>query len=214
LRTPLSTILGGISSLRELGDTMPVSAREDTLIAVEEEAERLSRYVGNLLHMTRLKAGIDLRLEWVDPADIVQGAVARARRAAANRSIAFTRPDQIPLVHSDAVLLEQALFNLIENALKFSPPSSQVYVSLTVAADGIVFAVQDSGPGIPLDEQPHAFEAFFRGANRRESGSGLGLAISRGIVQALAGNISLESPIEDGHGTCVRISIPLARGDA
>jgi two-component system sensor histidine kinase KdpD len=214
LRTPLSTILGGISSLRELGDAMPSTARDDTLMAVEEEAERLSRYVGNLLHMTRLKAGIDLRLEWVDPADIVQGAVARARRAAANRSIAFTRPDQVPLVHSDAVLLEQALFNLIENALKFSPPSSQVSVSLTIEADGIVFAVSDSGPGIPPDEQAHIFEAFFRGSNRRESGSGLGLAISRGIVQALAGSISLESPIQNGHGTCMRISIRFTQGEA
>lgn len=213
LRTPLSTILGGISSLRELGDSMTASAREDTLTAVEEEAERLSRYVGNLLHMTRLKAGIDLRLEWVDPGDIVQGAVARARRAAASRSIVFTKPDQIPLVHSDAVLLEQALFNLIENALKFSPPASSVSVSLDATADGIVFAVSDSGPGIPPDEQPHIFEAFFRGANRRESGSGLGLAISRGIVQALAGNIGLESPIRDERGTCFRISIPLTRGE-
>lgn len=211
LRTPLATILGGISSLRELGGSMSASAREDTLIAVEEEAERLSRYVGNLLHMTRLKAGIDLRLEWVDPADIVQGALARARRAAANRSIAFTKPDRTPLIHSDAVLLEQALFNLVENALKFSPPASSISVSLTVEGNMIVLAVSDRGPGIPLDEQAHVFEAFFQGATRRAGGSGLGLAISRGIVQALDGAISLESPVLDGHGTCFRISIPVTQ---
>jgi two-component system, OmpR family, sensor histidine kinase KdpD len=209
LRTPLSTILGGISSLRELSETMSLVARQDTLLAVEEEAERLSRYVGNLLHMTRLNAGIDLRLEWVEVADIVRGAVARARRSAPDRRITIKIADHVPLIHSDAVLLEQALFNLIENALKFSPRESPVSVVLSSKSECITLAVLDSGPGIPPHEQAHVFEAFFRGANRSESGSGLGLAITRGIVQALAGSLSLQSPVEDLRGTCIEISLPI-----
>lgn len=213
LRTPLATILGGISSLRELGDSMPASARADTLAAVEEEAERLSRYVGNLLQMTRLKAGMNLRPEWVDPADIVRGAVARARRSAETRSIVIEETDRIPLLHSDAVLLEQALFNVLENALKFSPEEAVVSLGLGVDVDGVVFSVTDHGPGIPLEDRPHVFDAFFRGAKRRESGAGLGLAIARGIVQALAGSIGFESPVRDGRGTRFRISIPTTYGN-
>lgn len=213
LRTPLATILGGISSLRELGDSMPEAARQDVLQAVEEEAERLSRYVSNLLHMTRLNAGIDLRLEWIEAADCVRAAVARARRAAPSRTITIMVPDQVPLIRSDAVLLEQALFNLIDNALKFSPAETPVTVSVTVSHQAVGLSVADLGPGIPPEEQEHVFEAFFRGTNRTEGGTGLGLAITRGIVKALAGSLSLESPCQNTRGTRMLIAIPLSAGE-
>ncbi len=214
LRTPLATILGGISSLRELGDAMPKAARQDTLQAVEEEAERLSRYVSNLLQLTRLKAGIALRLEWVDGADVLRGAVARARRSAPARLIEVELADHLPLIHVDAVLLEQALFNLIENALKFSSPSDAVTVSLTADQEGICFAVTDSGPGIPIEEQAQVFEPFYRGAGQSEGGTGLGLAITRGIVQALGGQMAIVSPLAEARGTSMRILLPLAGGNA
>lgn len=210
LKTPLATILGGISSLRELGHTMPVEARGDLLLAVEEEAQRLSRYVANLLHLTRMKAGLDLRLDWVDAVDAAHGAVMRARQAHAARRVAFSAPAQHPLIRADAVLLEQAVFNLVDNAARFSAPDGRVDVSVGREGNDVLITVGDEGPGIPASELAHVFEPFFRGSAGGTLGSGLGLAIVRGIVQAMAGTVEIESPRRDGKGVSMRIRLPWA----
>lgn len=208
LKTPLATILGGVSSLRELGQAMPKQARADTLEAVEEEARRLSRYVANLLHMTRLKAGLELHADWIDPTDVAHAALSRARRAWPARALVLEAGADLPIIRSDSVLLEQALFNLIDNACKFSPEAERVLVHLDPKEDGISFSVQDRGPGIPAAEQAHVFDPFFRGEGRTQSGSGLGLAIVRGIVQALGGTAELESPSGGQPGTTMRLHLP------
>lgn len=217
LRTPLSTILGGVSSLRELGHLMAPAAREDTLRAVEEEAERLSRYVGDLLHMTRLRTGLDPRLDWVEIADILRAATNRARRAWPACRLETTLPSALPLVRSDAVLLEQALFNLIDNAVKFSPAEATIRVFAEIAPEAreIILAVADHGPGIPAAEQPHVLAPFFRGAGVAQSGTGLGLAIVAGIVEVLGGRVTIESPTSEDavggrHGTTMRLHLAMA----
>lgn len=207
LRTPLATILGGVSSLRELGEAMSPQARTDMLGAVEEEAGRLARYVANLLHMTRLKAGLELRPDWIDPADVVRAALTRARRAWPGRSLVLDAETRLPIIRSDAVLLEQALFNLIDNACKFSPEGEAVSVSLKGEGEGIDIAVRDRGPGIAPDEEARLFEAFFPGSDRRQGGSGLGLAITRGIVQALGGKVRVESPWDGMAGTAMHVRL-------
>lgn len=210
LKTPLATILGGVSSLRELDAALGPAARSDLLLAVEEEAGRLSRYVANLLHMTRLRTGLDLRLDWIDARDVAHGALVRARHSFAGRDITFRAPASCPLIHADPVLLEQALFNLIDNALKFSPPATAPAVSVEVEPDRLRITVADAGQGIPEGELPHVFEPFFRGAQTGASGTGLGLSIARGIVQALGGRIVAESPPSGGRGTVMHILLPLA----
>lgn len=207
LRTPLATILGGVSSLRELGGAMPPQARADLLGAVEEEAGRLARYVADLLHMTRLKAGLELRPDWIDPADVGRAALARARRAWPGRSLVMAAEAGLPIIRSDAVLLEQALFNLIDNACKFSPEGEPVSVSLKGGGDGVDIAVSDRGPGIAPDDEARVFEPFFPGHDRRQGGSGLGLAITRGIVQALGGTVRIESPWGDAPGTAMHVHL-------
>lgn len=207
LKTPLATILGGVSSLRELGEAMPEQARADTLQAVEEEAGRLSRYVANLLHMTRLKAGLDLHPDWIDPLDVGHGALARARRAWPGRTLVLEADKDLPIIRSDAVLLEQALFNLIDNACKFSPEEASVVVHLAKQGEGIAIAVRDRGPGIPVQEQGRVFDAFYRGEVRAQTGSGLGLAIVRGIVQALGGSVRVESPWGGENGTAMHLHL-------
>lgn len=207
LRTPLATILGGVSSLRELGGAMSPQARADMLGAVEEEAGRLARYVANLLHMTRLKAGLELRPDWIDPADVVRAALARARRAWPGRPLALEAEAGLPIIRSDAVLLEQALFNLIDNACKFSPEGEAVTVSLEAEGEGIDIAVRDRGPGIAPDDEARLFEAFFPGHDRRQGGSGLGLAITRGIVQALGGKVWVESPWGGAPGAAMHVRL-------
>jgi two-component system, OmpR family, sensor histidine kinase KdpD len=210
LKTPLATILGGVSSLRELGDALGGEARTDMLLAVEEETQRLSRYVSNLLHMTRLSTGLELRLEWIDMADVAHSAVDRARRSFAGRTISLIAPETRVLIYGDAVLIEQALFNLIDNAVKFSQGPLPVRVSVAQEPDHIRITVSDCGQGIPQADLPHVFEPFFRAKGAAASGIGLGLAIARGIVQALAGTLSAESPLADGRGTAMHIRLPLS----
>ncbi|MEJ1157261.1 ATP-binding protein [Prosthecomicrobium sp. N25] len=211
LRTPLAAILGGVSSLREFGAELGAEARADLLLGVEEETLRLSRYVDNLLHLTRLKAGVELRLDWVDPNDPVHGAVERARRAYPGRPIGVELSDSRALIRADAVLLEQAVFNLVDNAVKFSGSESRVCVSVVSGPDAIVVDVSNEGPGIPADKLARLFEPFERKRDERADGAGLGLAITAGIVQALGGTISAESPIADGGGTRMTVVLPIAK---
>lgn len=209
LRTPLATIRGAASSLRELDAALAPGARADLAVAIDEEAARLARHVDNLLQMTRLRAGLDLRLDWIDANDIAHGAVARARRAHPGRAIALVPDPRAPLVRGDATLLEQALFNAVDNAVKFS--HDEVRVLVRAHGGGVEFRVDDRGCGISPADLPDVFEPFFRSPDAREPGTGLGLAIVAGIVRALGGTASAISPGADGASTSVTLSLPEAR---
>lgn len=208
LRTPLATILGSVTSLRELGDAMPPEARSDLLMAIEEDTGRLSRFVSNLLAMTQLEAGLVIRGEWIDAADVANAAVKRARQSFPAATILLDVVPATALINADAVLLEQALFNLIDNAVKFSPPARPVRVSISSRTGVVEFAVLDEGPGIPSTDIDNIFEKFFRVEGTGRAGTGLGLAICRSVVRAFGGNIHAESPVMNGRGARIRILMP------
>lgn len=210
LRTPLASILGSVTSLRQLGDALRPEERDDLLAAIEEEAERLSRFVGNLLDMTRLQAGaLAASRDWIDAADPARAAVERARRAFPRTVFTLSVPAEVPPVRGDAVLLEQAIFNLLDNAARFGGDAAPVAVSLEPADDGLHIAVTDAGPGIPAKELPRVFDSFYRGTrNAGTPGSGLGLAISRGMLGAMGGTIEAVSPVMGGRGTRMLIQLP------
>ncbi len=214
LRTPLATILGSVSSLRQLGPSLPDEARDDLLLATEEETRRLSRYVEDLLTMTRLNTGLQPQLDWVDPADVLNSALVRAKLAHATRIYAIEAGQAVKLIHSDAALLEQALFNLLDNAAKFSPSDSSVTITLRQATDTLQFTVENQGPGIPSNQQAHVFDPLFRGSDTAVKGTGLGLAIVRGIATLLGGSISVQSPLDDKGGTRFALSLPFQNGAA
>lgn len=207
LRTPLATILGAITSLRQLTDTLPPAARDDLAMAIEQEARRLSHYVDNLLHMTRLQTGIDLHLQWVDLADVIRAAVDRALRACPDAKIEVDLPD-LPMLNMEAGLLEQALFNLLDNAVKFSPKAGQITVAASADTTQISLTITDQGPGIAALALSAIFKPFYRGDPKR-AGTGLGLTISSGIVTALGGTLTAQSPARDGKGTDMIITLPL-----
>ena len=211
LRTPLATILGAITSLRELGDTLPPEARDDLALAIEEEARRLASYVDNLLQMTRLQAGLELHLAWVDLADVIRAAIARAGKAFPAARITAELPE-LPMLRAEAALLEQALFNLLDNAVKFSAPSPLITVTAAVGEGCVTVSVTDQGPGIPVPVQPEVFKPFYR-ADPQRPGTGLGLSISSGIVQALGGTLTVTSPVRNGKGTTMCITLPLPKTD-
>lgn len=209
LKTPLATILGSVTALRQFSNALPENARDDLLHAVEEEARRLNTYVGDLLHMTRLQAGLDPRLDWVDPRDILNGAATRIRREFAGRQI-NTRVGAAPaLFKTDAALLEQAVFNCLHNAAVVAPVGTAIELRLDQEHGHMRFIIEDEGPGVPLADQQRMFEAFQRGANASHNGTGLGLAITKGIVQALGGRVGVDSPLTEQGGSRFWLELPM-----
>ena len=211
LRTPLTSMRGSIDSLLALGEAIPLEDRRELLEGTRDEAERLDRYIQNLLDMTRLGHGaLKLARDWVSPGDIVGSALGRLRAVLAPLQVSTDVPAQLPLLYVHAALIEQALVNVLENAARFSPPHGRLQLSAGVLDNQLFFAVADEGPGIPEDERAKIFDMFYTAArgDRGGQGTGLGLAICQGMVGAHGGHISVADGIE-GRGTCISLFLPL-----
>ncbi len=218
LRTPLAGIVGSVTSLRQFGDRMSTADRAELLATIEEEAGRLSIFVANLLDMTKLESGaLDIRRDWIDVGEAVRGASARGRKSFPLRQCKVVIAAKLPLILGDAVLLEQVLFNLLDNANKYSPPDSVTRIDArTSTARQIRIAVSDSGIGIPAVDLEKIFDKFYRVASGdgRPPGTGLGLSICAGIVKALGGTISARSPVDHNNGTEITILLPVSEKSA
>ncbi len=215
LKTPLASIVGSVTSLRELGARMSKADRADLLANIEEEANRLARFVSNMLDMTRLEAGaIQVRRDVIDVADVVRAAIDRARKLAPQRKVEARLPATLPPIRGDAALLDQVLFNVLDNADKYAAAGSVTRVAAEVSGDRLFLTVTDQGVGIPRDALEKVFEKFYRvaGSDGRAAGTGLGLSICAGLVEAMGGSITAESPAEAGKGTRITISFPLSTG--
>ncbi|HMO42921.1 MAG TPA: DUF4118 domain-containing protein, partial [Phenylobacterium sp.] len=150
LRTPLSTVLGSVTTLIDYGAGLSAAVRDDLLQSIREEAERLSRYVGDLLDMTRLEGGaLVARRDWLDARDVLRAAVERMSRRLGRRRIAWDFPDKVTLVMADPTLLEQALVNILENAIAYSPDASTIEVAAYEDHRNVVISIEDEGRGIP-----------------------------------------------------------------
>jgi two-component system sensor histidine kinase KdpD len=211
LRTPLASILGTVSSLRSYADKYDSTERDELLATLQEEAERLNRFVGNLLDMTRLESGaIELRLDLVDVAEIVGAALEHAGNVLARHRIEVSVAADLPMVRLDAVLFEQVLFNLLDNAAKYSPPGSRIELRARRDGDVIALEVVDEGPGIPPGDLERVFDKFYRvqAQDRQRAGTGLGLAICRGFVEAQGGQIEARNR-RDRSGAILTVRIPV-----
>lgn len=211
LRTPLTAMRGSIDSLLALGEAIPLEDRRELLEGTRDEAERLDRYIQNLLDMTRLGHGaLKLARDWVSPADIVGSSLNRLRAVLAPLQVSTDVPAELPLLFVHAALIEQALVNVLENAARFSPAHGRLQLSAGAKDEEIFFSVSDEGPGIPEDERAKIFDMFYTAArgDRGGQGTGLGLAICQGMVGAHGGRISVADGI-DGHGTCITLHLPL-----
>ncbi len=211
LRTPLTSMRGSIDSLLALGEAIPLEDRRELLEGTRDEAERLDRYIQNLLDMTRLGHGaLKLARDWVSPGDIVGSALGRLRAVLAPLTVSTDVPVELPLLYVHAALIEQALVDVLENAARFSPPQGRLQLSAGVADNQLFFAVADEGPGIPEEERAKIFDMFYTAArgDRGGQGTGLGLAICQGMVGAHGGHISVADGI-DGRGTCITLFLPL-----
>lgn len=213
LRTPLATILGSATSLTAEGAKLDPVTERDLLNLIRDEAERLNRFIGNLLDMTRLEASaLTLNQVPTDIADAIGTALDRAERILARHRVEVAIEPDLPLLLLDGVLLEQALFNLLDNAAKYARSGSTINVSAESGGGMVRIAVGDEGPGIPEEELDQIFEKFYRvqRADRRPAGTGLGLAICRGFVEAMGGTIRAANRT-DRSGAIFTVAFPEPR---
>lgn len=209
LRTPLAALVG----LAETLHLMPQDRREEqaqVVAAMREKAMRMNTLVGNLLDMARLESGtVRLNRQWLPLEEVIAGALAACGNALDGRPLEVRLPEDLPLLHVDAVLMERLFVNLLENAAKYTPAGSQVGISARVTPDEVVVSVEDHGPGLPAGREKAIFEKFERGSRENAApGVGLGLAICRAIAAAHGGSISGESRREGG----ARFDVHLPRG--
>lgn len=214
LRTPLTAIRGAAETLRTAGERLPDATRDDLLLAVEEEASRMSRWTGAILDLARLEAGeVRPRREPVDVAAALGAALEEARRRAGpDRPLSLDAPPGLPQPRLDAALLGRVLENLVDNALKHTRPGDAIRLLARRSGPNLEIAVEDDGPGIAPADLPRVFDPFFRAERRGDAaaaGSGLGLAICKGLVEAMGGRIAAESPAGRG-GARVTLRFPVA----
>jgi two-component system sensor histidine kinase KdpD len=211
LRTPLASILGSATTLRSYGRTMDPAAQDELMGTIQEEAERLNRFISNLLDMTRLESGaIAPRAELVDLADVVGSALRRAGPVLAKHHVEVALAPDLPMLKLDPVLFEQVLFTLLDNAGKYAPPHTRILVRALQAGDFVQLEIADEGAGIPPADLERIFDKFYRvqAADRKGAGTGLGLAICRGFVEAMGGTIAAGNRI-GARGAVLTIVLPV-----
>ena len=213
LRTPLATIKTSVSSLMDHEVEWTPEARSEFLEAIDEETDRLTRMVGNLLDLSRIEGGA-LRpdRDWYDARELVQRVAGRLspRASATGHTLSATIDPDVTLGYFDYVEIDQVLANLVENAINYTPTGSKIEVAASTLPEGLRFAVRDDGPGIPAHAREKVFEKFYRAGNARGlKGVGIGLSISRGLVDAHGGRIWIER--SGGSGTTVVFTIPFDR---
>ena len=213
LRTPLASILGAATVLA----AAPALAKEKKLQAlvydVRNEAERLNNDIQNLLDASRISSdGIKPHIEWADPADIVNSAIERCRRRMSDRRILINMPNDLPLIHVDPVLVQQALVQIFDNSVKYSNPGSAITIAARARDGRMILSVNDEGAGLTPTEHSRMWDRFARGDRHASttSGSGLGLWIASAFIAANGGKINAISD-GPGLGTAVAIELPVTQ---
>jgi two-component system sensor histidine kinase KdpD len=208
LRTPLAALQGLAETLAL---TRPGLTREqlDIALAIAQEARRMGSLVNNLLDMARIESGqVKLRKQWHAIEEVVGSALLANRGALDGRRVEVRIPADLPLVEFDATLIERVLYNLVENAAKYTPSDASIAISAQAAAGDLVVSVSDTGPGIAKGQEEAIFEKFARGVSESTTpGVGLGLAISRAIVEAHGGTIRAANL--EPHGAVFAFTLPL-----
>ncbi|MEZ0222442.1 MAG: DUF4118 domain-containing protein [Tardiphaga sp.] len=211
LKTPLASVLGAASTLRDLSSKLSEAEKADLLGTVIDESERLNRFIANLLDMTKLESGAVVpNATLQDLAEIVGSALRRAGKILSRHRVALDLAPNLPMLELDAVLFEQVLFNLLDNAAKYAPDDTTITIRAIRDADSVSLQVTDEGAGIPPADLEQVFDKFYR-ANKGDhvrAGTGLGLAISRGFVEAMHGTISATNRA-DRSGAVLTIRLPI-----
>ncbi|MFH1805891.1 MAG: sensor histidine kinase KdpD [Pseudomonadota bacterium] len=211
LRTPLVSIIGSATTLTSYDDLMGSEDRQQLTQTILEESERLNRFVQNLLDMTRLGYGaLQPKKEWSDLAEIIGRAVKHAGKFAGMRSVEVQISTDLAPIHVDPVLIEQVLFNILDNAVKHTASDGVITIRTKTGGDRVVIEISDDGVGIPVEAREAVFDVFYRvrAGDRQVAGTGLGLSICRGFVEAHGGCVRALAGSND-RGTTIEITLPV-----
>ncbi len=214
LKTPLASVLGAASTMRDLASNLSDTEKRDLLATVIDESERLNRFIANLLDMTKLESGAIVPNSALhDVGEIVGSALRRAGKILARHKVSLELAADLPMLQLDAVLFEQVLFNLFDNAAKYSLPDTTISIRSFRERDFVSLQVADEGEGIPPTELESVFDKFYRvqKGDHVRPGTGLGLAISRGFVEAMNGRIAAANRT-DRSGAVLTIRLPIPAG--
>jgi two-component system sensor histidine kinase KdpD len=209
LRTPLASIKASATSLLQEEIVWSRDDQRDLLQAIDEETDRLTRLIGNLLDLSRIEAGV-LRpqRDWNDVAELVADTIARVRPALGGRAVEVALAPDLPPARFDYIEIAQVLVNLLENAAKYSPPGAPISVGAQRVGAWLELTVADRGVGVPAGEEERVFEKFYRVANRPgTAGAGIGLSVSQGLVEAHGGRIWAAA--REGGGSVFHFTLPL-----
>jgi two-component system sensor histidine kinase KdpD len=212
LKTPLAAVLGAAGTLRDLSERLSQAEKADLLATIVDESERLNRFIANLLDMTKLESGAVVpNAALHDVVEIVGSVLRRAGKILAHHRVELDVADDLPMVEIDAVLFEQVLFNLLDNAAKYAPYDTTIRIQGWREGGSVFLQVLDEGDGIPPADLEQIFDKFYRAqkADRVRAGTGLGLAISRGFVEAMHGTITAANRTDrKGAVFTVRLPVP------
>jgi two-component system sensor histidine kinase KdpD len=216
LKTPLASVLGAASTLRDLSGGLSDAEKRDLLATVIDESERLNRFIANLLDMTKLESGAVVpNATRQDIGEIIGSALRRTGKMLAGHKVLLDLVADLPMLELDAVLFEQVLFNLLDNAAKYAPLGTTISIRTFRDRDSILLDIIDEGDGIPPAELESIFDKFYRAqkGDHVRPGTGLGLAISRGFVEAMHGTISAANRT-DRSGAVLTIRLPIPADNA
>jgi len=194
LRTPLATVLGAVDTLKDNRDQLSQEHRAELLDQIDSASLRLNRQVENLLNMSRLESGmLKLNIDWCEVNELIFSVIQKIDTSKGRHSIVFNPNEQLPLFKLDEGLMEQVLYNIVFNALQYTPEDSTIKIEASHQSGHCMIAITDNGPGFPVNEIHAVFEKFYRLPQTRVGGSGLGLSIAKGFVEAHQGTLTLEN---------------------
>ena len=211
LKTPLASVLGSASALRDLAPKLSDVEKMDLLSTIIDESERLNRFIANLLDMTKLESGAVVpNTARLDLGDIIGSTLRRAGKILMSHKVKLEIEADLPMLDLDAELFEQVIFNLLDNAAKYAPADTTIWIKGSRQRDSVVLQIVDEGGGIPPQDIENVFSKFYRAqkGDHVRPGTGLGLAISRGFVEAMRGTISAANRT-DRDGAVVTIALPI-----
>lgn len=206
LRTPIATIIGAADNLQANNTSLTVENKDQLMVEIFRAALRLNRQVENLLNMSRLESGfIKPRKDWCDINEVVYDIVRKIEDNKITQKITIHIKPALPLFKTDKDMLEQTIYNLLNNACLYTQPDARIHISAIGHADILQLIIEDNGPGFPQGEIKNVFDKFYRLKNAKAGGTGLGLSIVKGFTEALDGSVQLENLTTGGARFTIEI---------
>ncbi|WP_177764693.1 ATP-binding protein [Flavobacterium sp. I3-2] len=205
LKTPIATIIGTVDTLKAFNNSLNKEQQFDLLNDIDLASIRLNKQVENILNMSRLESGILCpKLDWCD-LDELAYMIIQKMDTSHRHQIVYNSSDQLPLFKIDVGFMEQILFNILYNAIQYTPNETRINLNIEHHSNCCWIVISDNGPGIPEDELRFIFDKFYRISNSKSGGSGLGLSIVKGFTEALNGSIIAENNVEGGLKFTIKI---------